>query len=283
MNRVPIPELDSDLRKILTECIDDYEKEGLKKQLKSHIDEAETASKDYEKCIPDGISDYFKNYYMKRLNLEMTNFKKIYEEKIAKVGKPGQKYYNQLLNKVTLCPICGSESTNSLDHYLPKSKYPLLIATVANLVPECFECNYNKRSYTTNEYEKTLFHPYYDEINYKWLDARIQFVDKEFMIVFYNSHDLMPMKSRLDITMEKYQLNIKYRGKAITEINSIKWMYAKKVYKGLSMNEIKSAVEESRESAEAYDANAWQAALYRALEANCEEFVNWCFRCCYSK
>ena len=40
-----------------------------------------------------------------------------------------------------LCPFCGRDQVGTLDHYLPKSRYPELSVLGANLVPACETCN----------------------------------------------------------------------------------------------------------------------------------------------
>lgn len=54
--------------------------------------------------------------------------------------------------KITVCPYCNRNYINSgldittaqLDHFFPKSKYPLLALSFFNLIPCCYSCNHLK-------------------------------------------------------------------------------------------------------------------------------------------
>ncbi len=62
-----------------------------------------------------------------------------------------------------VCPMCGSMHSGTLDHYLPKSGFPIFSVFSKNLVPAC-KCNI-KRSETllgANPGERIL-HPYFDD------------------------------------------------------------------------------------------------------------------------
>lgn len=54
------------------------------------------------------------------------------------------KYRQSMVGKP--CPYCGERITVvEIDHFLPKSKYPLLSIYSSNLVPSCVECNKEKK------------------------------------------------------------------------------------------------------------------------------------------
>ena len=67
--------------------------------------------------------------------------------------------------KLQFCPACGEDGTpNTLDHYLPKNKYPEFAVTSRNLFPMCDICQGKKGSKTVNAADKRLFvHPYFDD------------------------------------------------------------------------------------------------------------------------
>ncbi|WP_146093365.1 hypothetical protein [Xanthomonas pisi] len=62
------------------------------------------------------------------------------------------------------CPACGEPgSPNTLDHYLPKGKYPHFCVTPLNLFPMCDACQDWKDEKTGNAASPRFFiHPYYD-------------------------------------------------------------------------------------------------------------------------
>lgn len=63
-----------------------------------------------------------------------------------------------------ICPSCGSPAvTETLDHYLPKGKYPHFAITPANLTPMCDPCQRRKGEKTGNAATPRFFiHPYFD-------------------------------------------------------------------------------------------------------------------------
>lgn len=84
-------------------------------------------SKDDDNYTFSSIQNYYSEYYSGR-----TLFK--YRE-----------YMEQLVEK--RCPICDCSfaySQVTLDHILPKSKFPFLSITPINLVPTCYNCNMRK-------------------------------------------------------------------------------------------------------------------------------------------
>lgn len=63
------------------------------------------------------------------------------------------------------CPSCGEEgSPSTIDHYLPKEKYPEFSVTPVNMTPMCDACQTAKGQKTLDENGRRIFlHPYYDE------------------------------------------------------------------------------------------------------------------------
>jgi len=73
------------------------------------------------------------------------------------------------------CVICSTRDANTLDHYLPKSRYAALAVTPANLIPTCSSCNSSKSNRKPESPDSMPIHPYFDEItNISWLGARYE-------------------------------------------------------------------------------------------------------------
>ena len=71
-----------------------------------------------------------------------------------------------------MCPLCGVRVVATIDHHLPKSRYPDLAMTPVNLVPCCMDCNTNKRAIFPTAGEEETLHPYYDNFDgEEWLKA----------------------------------------------------------------------------------------------------------------
>lgn len=65
---------------------------------------------------------------------------------------------------LTLCPACGEPGRpNTLDHYLPKGRYPHFCVTPLNLFPMCDACQAEKLEKTGDANgERFFLHPYFD-------------------------------------------------------------------------------------------------------------------------
>jgi hypothetical protein len=65
---------------------------------------------------------------------------------------------------LTICPACGEPGRPiTLDHYLPKGKYPHFCVTPLNLFPMCDSCQGEKLEKTGNANTPRFFiHPYFD-------------------------------------------------------------------------------------------------------------------------
>ena len=98
-------------------------------------------SKDDDNYTFSSIQNYYSEYYSGR-----TLFK--YRE-----------YMEQLVEK--RCPICDCSfaySQVTLDHILPKSKFPFLSITPINLVPTCYNCNMRKNDGIPSKVLNPYFH-----------------------------------------------------------------------------------------------------------------------------
>ncbi|MGZ2424035.1 HNH endonuclease [Rhizobium laguerreae] len=72
------------------------------------------------------------------------------------------------------CPLCGVGTVATLDHHLPKSKYPDLSIAPLNLVPACHYCNDSKKSSYPKTAGKQTIHPYFDDFTQeRWVYADI--------------------------------------------------------------------------------------------------------------
>lgn len=98
-------------------------------------------SEDDDNYTFSSIQNYYSEYYSGR-----TLFK--YRE-----------YMEQLVEK--RCPICDCSfaySQVTLDHILPKSKFPFLSITPINLVPTCYNCNMRKNDRIPSKVLNPYFH-----------------------------------------------------------------------------------------------------------------------------
>ncbi|HUW08068.1 MAG TPA: hypothetical protein VMW01_17655 [Williamwhitmania sp.] len=79
--------------------------------------------------------------------LDYEEFRKSYAHKIIEtIGLKTCPYCNAMLTVVTNSKNGNKKSRFQLDHFFPKSKYPLLSISFFNLIPSCGNCNITKSS-----------------------------------------------------------------------------------------------------------------------------------------
>lgn len=62
-----------------------------------------------------------------------------------------------------ICPMCGSPTSETVDHIFPQSPFPDFAIFSKNLVPACFKCNSSRNNnYKGNATGERVMHPYYD-------------------------------------------------------------------------------------------------------------------------
>ncbi|MDX6043008.1 hypothetical protein [Scandinavium lactucae] len=66
-------------------------------------------------------------------------------------------------NANSLCSMCGSMHSGTLDHVLPKESYPEFAVFTKNLVPAC-KCNTFKSTTISNAAGHRMLHPYFDNV-----------------------------------------------------------------------------------------------------------------------
>jgi hypothetical protein len=89
----------------------------------------------------------------------------LYKDQMSRARGSARAYYNLIRNAApnSKCPLCGVGTVRTVDHHLPKSKYPDLSVCPYNLVPSCDFCQAGKLAkYPASAEEQTL-HPYYDD------------------------------------------------------------------------------------------------------------------------
>jgi len=106
----------------------------------------------------------------------MGEMSKLYDEKMVREDSPGRHIYDRLMvaPMLGLCPLCAQRIVSTLDHHLPKSKYPSLACVSSNLVPTCSDCNRLKRDRRPHNEEDQTIHPYFDDFeDGRWLEAEV--------------------------------------------------------------------------------------------------------------
>lgn len=198
----------------------------------------------------------------------------LYEKRLVK-SKEGKKFYNVILVGAPcgMCPICGCNLANTVDHYLAKTKYYQFAVTLENLVPMCMRCNHCKNDDIPKRREEETIHPYFDDFNdEEWLFAKIEKdAGEPFGFIFsVKSPSVWSAEkcNRAKNHLLKYKLDDLYNKLSAADINKelskLKLLYL--INKDLSV--LKSSISGFLDVERDNNPNSWQTAMYRCLNTD---------------
>jgi hypothetical protein len=156
------------------------------------------------------------------------------------------------LNQV--CPYCDMNKINkelvSIDHFLPKSKFPILSIYPENLIVSCKACNETVKG---ENILVPISHPYYDSVSDYFVfeindmdiqQYKIKVIMNEGNTIFINEKvknflELFNIKERYEknMTAELKDLRDSIRKKAIAELNGIA------LFRGVTLQDIEVSIE----------------------------------------
>ncbi len=253
---------------VLTVCIENYRDKDLKARLKAASDLITAAEEAYR------LAGQTKTLHTVPTatavgGVSADEMEAVYDNKLVPKQEAGRRYYDKLRNgaRGEKCPFCGQLPVSSLDHYLPKSKYPALAVTPINLVPSCFDCNFVKKALGPLTATEQLLHPYFDDVEKTpWLTGTvIEGVPPTIKFKAQPSAGFEPrLASRVVFHFETLDLNRIYAAEAANELSGIEWRYARLRKLG-GPNAVRTQLLDDWESRRAHRVNSWQTAFYKAL------------------
>lgn len=193
----------------------------------------------------------------------------LYGAKLVLNGSPGRPTYDKIMSLPPrgICPLCGQRIVTTLDHYLPKSKYPALAVTPANLIPCCFDCNHGKLAEFPSSAEDQTLHPYYDDFTKEqWLYADIIKSSPPALLFVARppaEWDTV-RKARVNNHLRIFQLGKLYAANAADELLNIRASLVAAHNRG-GAAEVKVFLQDAAGSRTAIHVNSWQTAMYQAL------------------
>jgi len=108
--------------------------------------------------------------------ISQEEMEKLYTNRMVKKEAPGRHIYEGIKESAphNICPLCSLRTVSTLDHYLPKANFPLLVVMPNNLIPSCGDCNKIKLDTFPSDAECQTLHPYYDDVSdAQWLFAEV--------------------------------------------------------------------------------------------------------------
>ncbi|WP_434518100.1 HNH endonuclease [Pseudomonas sp. NFX1] len=202
-------------------------------------------------------------------------FYSLYTQYFVGKNKAARVYYDALMVSAPnqKCPYCGFGHVYTLDHYLPKAKFPQFSTLVVNLVPACRDCNEGgKRTSAAALAAEQPLHPYFDRGAFykeQWLFARV-IESMPASIEFYVSCPLVwsaEQKKRVRTHFKEFGLKKRYAVEAAEELSTLS-PRLKMYHQQDSIDEIRKQLNETLTVERAKHQNSWMTAMYAALVNN---------------
>ncbi|BCA30798.1 hypothetical protein GO594_30115 [Pseudomonas otitidis] len=198
--------------------------------------------------------------------------KALYSNYLAAQGKPARGIYDKLMGAAPgeKCPYCGIGRVATLDHYLPKSKFPRLSILVTNLVPSCRDCNLGGKgvAVATSEGDQPI-HPYFDADTFnsvQWLFCEIH-ETRPATVSFYAGAPKSWSSSaiaRVNSHLRAFDLNARFSVEAAEELSNIRQTFIC-YFNNASANERSQQLKRMELIESRLHMNSWKRALYQAL------------------
>ena len=152
------------VKQVFEDCIENVRDKAFKSALYASVPTIEAAEIDYHNKKQNNTLYLFPQNNIVSPTVNATELKKIYTDRLIKKDNKGRVHYDSIFFSAPngRCPLCSHREANTLDHYLPKSLYPILSVTPLNLIPSCMECNKGKLIDVPTSSATETLHPYYD-------------------------------------------------------------------------------------------------------------------------
>lgn len=269
MRKIPKPNLIA--REVFLTCasaISDVELKSKLEQLSPTID---NDSLEYAKKAKTAnlytIPPILKEDIFVTQNVTKDELKDLYTKQMVPQSKPARKIYDELRSSAPYnkCPFCGFGQVNTLDHYLPKAKYPLYSVFPENLIPSCNTCNHGKSTSSAKSKDEQCLNPYFDELFFfqdQWIFAKLAERRIEYYVDPPECWDEVSVK-RATKHFEEFGLAERYSIEAGEELANIKDIVSRLF--GDNDEATKKYLIECANSYYSKHPNSWKTSMYQAL------------------
>ncbi|PZO36646.1 MAG: hypothetical protein DCF19_20785 [Pseudanabaena frigida] len=257
-------------------CINGVTDDSLIDRLNNITDEIVFAAKDYEQKAKAQLlytipKNNCKNNEIALGKVTKEELKEVYTSYMVVSSKPARDIYDSLLSQAHLgkCPYCGFGQTRTLDHYLPKAKYPQFSVLPFNLVPSCRDCNTGKNTAIATTAEAQSLHPYFDHqifINDQWLYAKVNETKPATIYFFVKAPKQWDeiSKARVQAHFCNFNLSSRYSveaGDALVSLRDVLISYCQ----SFGSKSVRDLLKIEANSSAKQHSNSWKTAMLQAL------------------
>lgn len=253
-------------RQLIVACANDYTQARTlprKQRILSSLDQLESLAATYDELADCGSLETLVAHnncgYADKDDLV-----DLYNSKFVPAGKPGRQTYLSIRQSAQKgrCPLCSQLPVSTVDHYLPKSKYPAISLFPRNLVPACGRCN----GYKLAEADALTLHPYYDNVEtIRWLKCVL--IDGEAISVNFDVwEDIAPaaLRQRMVNHLKYVGVGELYQVSALSHLSEARHRLCEIGNAG-GPAAVYEYLKEEYVSRLSYRLNSWGTALYSAL------------------
>ncbi|WP_265594101.1 hypothetical protein [Haloferula sp. BvORR071] len=196
----------------------------------------------------------------------------VYTLRMVPKKSKGRPIYDRIMTTPahSRCPMCGIGTVNTLDHYLPKTHYPVYAVAPDNLVAACKWCQGEKSEYFPANKAGQLLHPYFDDFDGEiWLVAEV-IVGSPVAFRFFAappSHWSGDDQARTASHLKELNLPTLFASNAGSRLAEIRGRLTG-LFKLGGKSVVRDHLKEELVSIEADHRNSWVAAMYRAAVAS---------------
>ncbi len=264
---------------VYQQCISSISDPSLRNRLSQVTNSISTAARDYAQKAEAQLlytiaSNACKNHEITLGNVTKEELKSVYSSHMVVQTKPARMVYDSLLSLAPLgkCPFCGIGHATTLDHYLPKTKYPQFSVLPLNLVPACKDCNTGKLVDSATTAEDQILHPYFDHENFidkQWLYAEVIQTMPATIRFFVSAPDDWDEISRARVRhhFNDFKLASRYSIEASNQLACLRDSLAI-YYQTLGDVWVRKNLEIEAETHAKQHVNSWQTAMYQALSGS---------------
>ena len=249
-------------------CISRVNNSALQDSLSAIQPNIETAVADYAVKAEEGEIHLVPRIKMIG-NVDGQEIIKIYKNGMVRTSAPGRVIYDhiKLLPDGDRCPFCDHRNVSTLDHFLPKSDYPIFAVAPINLIGLCADCNKIKSDIAPRLANDTMLHPYFDEVNNRqWLFARVVETKPaavKFQVEYVDEWDDV-LNDRVAHQFKLLRLGYLYSSQAAREIIDIRHNL-QRIFDSGKASAVRDDLEYAWDSRQKNRINSWQTATYQAL------------------
>ncbi len=275
MRHLPLPTDDNEdifaADDVFETCVSMVKKPTLRAQLRAISQDVKTEAADYDVKAAK-MQLYLKQPHNHVGGVSGDEMVKVYTLRMVPKTSKGRPIYDRIMSAPVhrRCPLCGIGTVNTLDHYLPKTHFPIFSVTPHNLIPACEWCQGEKLEYYPTTMGGQLLHPYFDNVdNEVWLASEVVAgVPAGFRYFAAPPDHWIPLlKTRVAAHLEELNLPVLFSSNAGSRLSEIRARLMNLHQKG-GENAVRIHLYEELASIEADHMNSWAAAMYRAAVAS---------------